>query len=133
MPPKSSSDKSSYKKKIKVDLERLKNGDLQKVKVDLAKINIKKIAKRIGVLSGDVKMYMYLPTARRCYALYNRTINLLMKGKIDMGAANGDDETDNPIKFSDVEAVETVHKEKEVEIFIVYNNKTSRWVILPIS
>ena len=34
-----------------------------------------------------------------------------MKGKIDMGATNGDDETDNPIKSSDVEAVGTVHKD----------------------
>ena len=132
MPPKSSSDKSSFKKKIKLDLEKL-NGDLQKVKVDLTKINIKKIAKRIGVLSGDVKMYMYLPAEKRYHDLNDRTINLLMKGKIDMGAANGDDETHNPIKFSDVEAVETVHKEKQVEMIIVDINKTSRWVILPMS
>ena len=124
MPPKSSNDKSSYKKEYKVDLEKLKNGDLQKVKVDLTNINIKTIAKRIGALSEDVKMYMYLPTAKRYYALNDRTTNLLMKGKIDMSATNGDDETDNPIKFSDVEAVETVHKEKEVEMFIVDKNKT---------
>ena len=75
------------------------------------------------MLSEGVKMYMYLPTAKIYYALNDRTINLLMKGKIDMGATNGDDETDNPIKLSDVEAVETVHKEKEVEMFIV-DNKT---------
>ena len=50
-----------------------------------------------------------------------------------MGATNGDDETDNQIKFSDVEAVETVHKETEVEMFIADTNKTSRWVILPMS
>ena len=50
MPPKSSSDDLSYKKKIRSDLDKLKNGDIQKVKVDLSKINIKKIAKRIGVL-----------------------------------------------------------------------------------
>ena len=31
MPPKSSNDKSSYKKKIKLDLEKLKNGGIQKV------------------------------------------------------------------------------------------------------
>ena len=31
MPPNSSSDKSSYKKKIKLDLEKITNGDLQKV------------------------------------------------------------------------------------------------------
>ena len=75
---------------------------------------------------------MYLPTAKRYYALDDRTINLLMKGKIDMGATNGDDETDNPIEFSDAEAVETVHKEREVEMFIEDKNKTSRWLILPI-
>ena len=123
MPPKSSSDKSSYEKKIKLDLEKLKNGDLQKVKVDLTKINIKKIANRIGALSEDVKMYMYLPTAKRYYALNDRTINLLMKGKSDMSATNGEDETDT-ITASDAEAVETVHKEKEVEMFIVGENKT---------
>ena len=67
---------------MKLELEKLKNGGLQKVKVDLTRINIKKIAKRIGVLSENVKKYMYLPTARRCYALDDRTINLLMKGKL---------------------------------------------------
>ena len=39
------------------------------------------MAKRIGVLSEDVKMYMYLPTANRYYALNDRAIDLLMKGK----------------------------------------------------
>ena len=48
----------SYKKKIKLDLDKLKNGNIQQVKVDLSKININKIAKRIGVLSGAVKLYM---------------------------------------------------------------------------
>ena len=112
MPPKSSSDNLAYKKKIKLDLDKLKNGDLQKVKVDLHKFHVKQIAKRIGAIREDVKMYMYLPTAKIYYALNDRTINVLMKGKIDMSATNGDDETDNPIKFSDAEAVETVHKEK---------------------
>ena len=41
MPPKSSSDKSPYKGKLKLDLERLKNGEVQATKVDLAKNNIK--------------------------------------------------------------------------------------------
>ena len=54
---------------------------------------------------------MYLPTANIYYALHDRTINLLMKGKLDMSATNGDDDTYNPIKFSDAEAVEAVHKE----------------------
>ena len=76
------------------------------------------------MISEDVNMYMYLPTAQRYYVLNDRTINLLMKGKIDMSATNGDDDTDNHIKFSDVEAVDTVHKEKKVEMFIVDKNKT---------
>ena len=68
-------------KRKRLGLEKLKNGDLQKVKNDLTKINIKKIAKRIGVISEDVKMYMYLPTAKIYHALNDRTINLLMKDK----------------------------------------------------
>ena len=79
----------------------------------MSKITIKKIAKRIGVLSEEVKMYMYLPTATRYYALNDRTINLLMKGKIDMSATNGgSDVSYNRITISDAEAVETVHKDK---------------------
>ena len=70
---------------------------------------------------------MYLPTAKRCYALNDRTINLLMKGNVDMSATTGEageDEGGNPSTFSDAEAVETVKKEQEVELFIVYKNKT---------
>ena len=55
MPPKRSNVKSLYKKTINLELDKLKNGNIQKVKVDLSKININKIAKRIGVLSGAVK------------------------------------------------------------------------------
>ena len=110
MPPKSSSDNLSYKKKIKLDLDKLKNGDIQKVKVDLSKINIKKIAKRIGVLSEDVKMYMYLPTTKRYYDLNDRTINLLMKGNIDMSATTGDGGGGNSV--SDAEFVDITVKEK---------------------
>ena len=47
MPPQ----KKSYKKNIKLELEKLKNGEIQAAKVDLTKINIRKLAKRIGVLS----------------------------------------------------------------------------------
>ena len=39
MPPKSSSDNLAYKQKIKLDLDKLKHGDIQKVKVDLNKFN----------------------------------------------------------------------------------------------
>ena len=41
MPPKSSNDKSAYKNKIKLDLEKLTNVQIQHVKVDLIKHNIK--------------------------------------------------------------------------------------------
>ena len=90
MPPKKSNDKSAYKSKIKVELEKLKNGEIQNVKVDLTKINIRKLAKRLGVLSEDVKMYMYLFNSKRYYDLNDRTINLLMKGTIDMSATSAD-------------------------------------------
>ena len=135
MPPKSSSDSSSYKKKIQLDLNK-RNGDIQKVKVDLSKFNIKKATKRIGELSESVKMFMHLPTAKRYYALNDRTINLLMKGNIDMSATTGEGGADgggSGNSFSGAEAVETVYKEKEVETFIVDRNKTSWWVILSIS
>ena len=61
MPPK----KSEYKNTLNLELDKLKNGDIQKVKVDLSKLNMKNLAKRIGVLSESVKMFMYLPTAKR--------------------------------------------------------------------
>ena len=38
------------------------------------------------MLSDDVKMYMYPFNSKRYYALNDRTINLLMKGDIDMSA-----------------------------------------------
>ena len=79
------------------------------------------------MLSEDVKMYMYLPTAKIYYALNDRTINLLMKGSTDMSATTGeagdDAEHGSPSTFSDAEAVETVKKEQEVELFTV-GNKT---------
>ena len=45
MPPKSPSDDLSYKKKIKLDLDKLENGGIQKVKVDLSRTNIKRNSK----------------------------------------------------------------------------------------
>ena len=59
MLPKKSNVKSEYKSKLKLDLEKLKNGEVQATKVDLSSIKIKTLAKKIGVLSEDVKMYMY--------------------------------------------------------------------------
>ena len=45
MQPTSSNDKSAYISKIKLDLGKLKNGEIQAAKVDLTKINMKKIIK----------------------------------------------------------------------------------------
>ena len=60
MPPKSSSDKSPYKGKLKLDLERLKNGEVQATKVDLAKINIRTLAKIIGVKLRCTNLYAFI-------------------------------------------------------------------------
>ena len=54
MPPKNSSDKSSYKSKMKLDLEKFKNGGVQATRVDLARVKIKTVATKIGVLSEGV-------------------------------------------------------------------------------
>ena len=51
MPPTSSNDNSAYKNKIKLDLEKLKNGQTQNVKVDLTKVN----KKNIGITNRCVK------------------------------------------------------------------------------
>ena len=72
------------------------------------------------MLSEDVKMYMYLPNAKRYYALNDRTINLLMKCNVVMSAT-----TDEPGPshskdgFSNAEVREIAKKEKEVELFTV--------------
>ena len=132
MPPKKSNVKSEYKSKLKLDLEKLKkNGEVQATKVDLTKINITKLAKRIGVLSEDVKMYMYLFNSKRYCALNGRTINLLMKGDIDMSATTF--ESAEVITDSGKEIVDLISVEQEVELFIVDKNKTSRWTTFPIS
>ena len=56
MAPKSPNDNAAYKRKIKLDLEKLKNNQIQNVKVDLTKINVKTLATLLGVLSEDVKL-----------------------------------------------------------------------------
>ena len=119
MPPKSSSDKSSYKK-TKLELEKL--SDIQGTKVDVTKIKINTLAKNIGLLSGDVKMYMYLLNPKRYYALNGRTTNLLMKGDIDMNATTS--ETAEVITGSDKEVVDLINVEQEVGLFTVEKNKT---------
>ena len=118
MPPK----KSEYKNKINLELDKLKNGEIKGAKIDLTKIKINTLATKIGALSEDVKMYMYLFNSKRYYALNDRPINLLLKGDIDMSATNS--ETAEVITDSDKEVVDLINVEKEVELFIVEKNKT---------
>ena len=122
MPPKQPNDKSAYKSKLKLELEKLQNGEVQATKVDLTKIKIKTLAKKIGVLSEDVKMYMYVFSSKRYYALNDRTINLLMKGDIDMSATTS--ETAEIITDSDKEVVGLINVEQEVGLFTIEKNKT---------
>jgi len=118
MPPK----KSDYKNKTNLELDKLKNGGIKGAKIDLTKIKINTLAKKIGLLSEDVKMYMYLFNSKRYYALNDRTINLLLTGDIDMSATSS--ETAEVITDSDKEVVDLINVEKEVELFIVEKNKT---------
>ena len=131
MPPNKSNDKSAYKSKLKLDLEKLKDGEAQGAKVDLTKVNVRQLAKRIGVLSGDVKMFMYLFNSKRYYALNDRTISLLMKCNIDMSATTS--ETAEVISSSDKEVVDLISNETEAELFIVDKNKTGRCIRIFIS
>ena len=112
MPHNKSNDKSSYEGKIQLELEKLKNGEIKAAKVDLTKINIRRLAKRIGVLSEDVKMYTYLFNSKRYYALNDRTISLLMKGTIDMSATSS--ESAEVITSSDKEVVVLIANEKKL-------------------
>ena len=90
MAPKKISDAES-KRDIMANLEKLKNGEYQAIKFDLTKINIRTLAKSVGVISEDVKLYMKFLTANRYYALNDRTISLLLKGELDMSATHGED------------------------------------------
>ena len=85
------------------------------------------------MLSEYVKMYMYLQNAKIYYALDDRTTNLLMKGNADMSATTCETDEGDKNTFSDAEVKEIANKEKEVELFIVDKNKTSRRTILSIS
>ena len=80
------------------------------------------MATDLGQLSDDVKLFMKLLTADRYYALNDRTINLLMKGDIDMSATTS--EKGEEIKESDAEVIDLLDIEEEVEIFVVDKNKT---------
>ena len=117
MPPTSSNDNSAYKNKIKLDLEKLKNGQTQNVKVDLTKVNKKTLASQIGVLSEGVKLYMELLASKRYYALNDRTTNLPMEGDVDMGATTTETGEGEPV-FSDGELKGNLKQEAKVEVFI---------------
>ena len=108
---------SDYENKLMLDLEKLKNRQMNKVRVYLTKLNIRTLASRIGVLSENVKLYMKLLTSKRYYALTDRTINLLLKGDIDMSTTTS--ETAEVITDSDKEIVVLIKVEQESEFFIV--------------
>ena len=114
--------KNDYRSTLKKQLEKLKTKSIQQVKVDLTKTNIKTLATDLGQLSDDVKMFMKLLTSDRYYALNDRTFNLLMKGDIDMSATTS--EKGEEIKESDAEVIDLLDIEEEVEICVVYENKT---------
>ena len=64
---------------------------------------------------------MILPSSNRYYVLNNRTINLSMKGGIDMNAVTG--EVDAP-RFSDAEISGLLEQETEVLITVAKKNDT---------
>ena len=112
----------SIQKTMKLELGKLTSGEVQGTKVDLTKIKINTLAKTIGVLSEDVNMYMYLFNSKRYYVLNDRTINLLMKGDIEMSATTSG--TAEVITDSDKEVVDVINVGQEVELFTLEKNKT---------
>ena len=122
MATKPSNNNSAYKSKIKLDLGKLKNNQIQHVKVDLTKVVIKTLAAQFGVLSEDVKLYMKLLTSTIYYALSDRTINLLMKGDVDLSVAVVEEGAATSISDAEAEAILKI--ETEVDIFVVDKNKT---------
>ena len=80
-------------------------------------------------------MYMYLSNPKRYYDSNDRTINLLMKGDVDMSATTYEEDggpDHSKDGFSDSGVREIAKTETEVELFIVDTNKTGRWIILAI-
>ena len=82
------------------------------------------MASDLSNLSNDVKLFMKLLTAERHYALNDRTINLLLKGNIDMTASTSMKDGGNDAKGSDEDIVDLLDIEKEVELFVIDKNKT---------
>ena len=124
---------TAYKHKLHLNPNQLKKQEIIKVKVDLTKININTLTTTLDLLSDELNVMMILPSSNRYYASNNRTINLLMKGKIDMDAVTG--EVDAP-KFSDAEIRGLLEQGTGVSITVVKHNDTTnktRWCFLPIS
>ena len=110
----------NYKSKIKLDLNKLKNGQTQNVKVDLTKVNVKTLASQIGVLSEDVKLYMEPVILKMYFASNDRTTNLLKKDDVDMGATTSETGEGEPVGegepgFSDAELSKTLIKKHKLK------------------
>ena len=105
--------KNTYRLTVKEQLDKLKNKSIQNVRIDLTKINIKTLATDLGYLSDDVKLFMKLLTSNKYYALNDRTINLLMKGDIDMSATTSGKSEE--IKESDATVISLLDIEKQLK------------------
>ena len=126
MAPKSKPE-AENKRDIIANLEKLKNGEQQHIKIDLTKINIKTLARSVGVISEDVKVYMKFIDLKRYYALNDRIINLLLKGEIDMSSTyNGETK---PPTVSDQEIVDLLAEETNIEVFRVEKIKPGQGVL----
>ena len=73
------------------------------------------MASRTGVLSEGLNLTMILPSSNRYHVLNDRTMNLLMEGKVDTNATTGG--PDEP-EFSDSESSELIEQEKEMSISV---------------
>ena len=80
------------------------------------------MASDLSNLSNDVKLFMKRLTAERHYALNDRTINLLMKGNIDMTASTSMKDGGNDAKGSDEDIVDLL----EIETNVSDNPKNNR-------
>ena len=78
----------------------------------MSKTNIITLASQVGVLNEDVKLHMEVLTSNIYYALNYRTMDLLMKGDIDMGATTSGKAAG--LKESDSEVIDWPGVEKEI-------------------
>ena len=109
MSPKSPNATSAYKSKMKLYSEKPKICQVENFKINLTKMNIKTLATQLDLLSNGRQVFMVLPSSNRHYALHDRTLHLLRKGKIDTDAITGG--PDEPT-FSDAEISELPEQEK---------------------